>query len=67
MAKVKPQRTTSIDSTIEQLKNEQENILSNSTEIVLIDIEKINELKLKNDIYMHNRISYSKTKLLELA
>ncbi len=67
MAKVKPQRTTSIDSTIEQLKNEQEEILSNSTEIVLIDIDKIHELKLKNDIYMHNRISYSKTKLLELA
>lgn len=67
MAKEKPQRTTSIDSTIEQLKIEQEIVLKDSTEIILADIEKIHELKLKNDIYMHNRISYSKTKLLELA
>ncbi len=67
MAKEKPQRTTSIDSTIEQLKNEQELVLKNSTEILLVDLEQIHELKLKNDIFMHNRISYSKTKLLELA
>lgn len=67
MAKAKPQRTTSIDSTIEQLKTEQEIVLKNSTEILLVDIEKIHELKLKNDIFMHNRISYSKSKLLELA
>lgn len=67
MAKAKPQRTTSIDSTIEQLKTEQEIVLKNSTEILLVNIEKIHELKLKNDIFMHNRISYSKSKLLELA
>lgn len=67
MAKEKPQRTTSIDSTIEQLKNEQEIVLKNSTDILLIEIDKIHELKLKNDIFMHNRISYSKSKLLELA
>ena len=67
MAKEKPQRSTSIDSTIEQLKSQQELILKNSTEITLVEIDKINELKLSNDIFMHNRISYSKTKLLELA
>ena len=67
MAKQKPQRATSIDSTIEQLKTEQEIVLKNSTEITLIEIEKICELKLKNDILMHNRISYSKSKLFELA
>lgn len=67
MAKEKPQRTTSIDSTIEELKIQQELVLKNSTEITLVEIADINELKLKNDIYMHNRISYSKTKLLELA
>ena len=67
MAKQKPQRTTSIDSTIEKLKTEQETVLKNSTEIILVDIEDIHELKLKNDILMHNRISYSKSKLLELA
>jgi ParB family transcriptional regulator, chromosome partitioning protein len=67
MAKAKPQRTTSIDNTIEQLKTEQETILNVFTEITLIEISKIKELTLKNDILMHNRISYSKTKLLELA
>lgn len=67
MAKEKPQRTTSIDSTIEELKIQQELVLKNSTEITLVEIADIHELKLKNDIYMHNRISYSKTKLLELA
>ena len=67
MAKAKPQRTTSIDSTIEELKTQQDIILNNSTEITLVDIEKIHELKLRNDIFMHNRISYSKSKLLELA
>lgn len=67
MAKPKPQRTTSIDSTIEQLKTEQEIVLKSSTEILLIDIDRIHELKLQNDIFMHNRISYSKSKLLELA
>lgn len=67
MAKEKPQRTTSIDSTIEELKIQQELVLKNSTEITLVEIAAIHELKLKNDIYMHNRISYSKTKLLELA
>ena len=67
MAKAKPQRTTSIDSTIEELKTQQDIILNNSTEITLVDIEKIHELKLRNDILMHNRISYSKSKLLELA
>lgn len=67
MAKKKPQRTTTIDNTIEQLKTEQENILKNSTVITLVEIFKIKELTLENDILMHNRISYSKTKLLELA
>ncbi|KAB7882966.1 ParB/RepB/Spo0J family partition protein [Poseidonibacter ostreae] len=67
MAKKKPQRTTTIDNTIEQLKNEQESILKNSTEITLVQISRIKELTLENDILMHNRISYSKTKLLELA
>ena len=67
MAKPRPQRTTSIDNTIEQLKTEQEIILKNSTEIVLVEISKIKELTLKSDILMHNRISYSKSKLLELA
>jgi ParB family chromosome partitioning protein len=67
MAKEKPPRNTSIDSTIEKLKIHQEIVLKNSTEITLVNIDEINELKLKNDIFMHNRISYSKTKLLELA
>lgn len=67
MAKKKPQRTTSIDNTIEQLKTEQDTILKNSTEITLVEISRIKELSLENDILMHNRISYSKTKLLELA
>lgn len=67
MAKTKPLRTTSIDNTIEQLKIQQEIVLKNSTEIILVEISRIKELTLKNDILMHNRISYSKTKLLELA
>jgi ParB family transcriptional regulator, chromosome partitioning protein len=67
MAKTKPIRTTSIDNTIEQLKIQQEIVLKNSTEIILVEISRIKELTLKNDILMHNRISYSKTKLLELA
>ena len=67
MAKEKPRRNTSIDSTIEKLKINQDLVLSNSTEIILVATNDIHELKLKNDIFMHNRISYSKTKLLELA
>ncbi len=31
----------------------------------MVDIDSISELKLDNDILMHNRISYSKSKLLE--
>lgn len=67
MAKMKPQRITSINNTIDELKAEQEIILKNNTNITLVDIDLIHELKLKNDILMHNRISYSKSKLLELA
>ncbi len=67
MAKVKPQRMTSINNTIDELKAEQEIILKNNTNITLVDIDSIHELKLENDILMHNRISYSKSKLLELA
>lgn len=67
MAKEKPKRTTSINTTIETLKQEHEAIVKRSTDIHLIDISLIYELKLDNDILMHNRISYSKTKLLELA
>jgi len=67
MAKVKPKRTTSINSTIEELKHEQEKVIKESSEIILTNIDDIYELKLSNDILMHNRISYSKTKLLELA
>ena len=53
MAKAKPQRTTSIDNTIEQLKIEQETILNAYTQITLIEISRIKELTLKNDILMH--------------
>lgn len=67
MAKIKPKRTTSIDTTIESLKQEQEEVLTKSTTIDLIEIDLIQELILENDILMHNRISYSKSKLLELA
>ena len=67
MAKVKPQRITSINNTIDELKAEQDILLKNNTNIILVDIDSISELKLDNDILMHNRISYSKSKLLELA
>jgi ParB family transcriptional regulator, chromosome partitioning protein len=67
MAKVKPQRITSINNTIDELKAEQDILLKNNTNVMLVDIDSINELKLDNDILMHNRISYSKSKLLELA
>lgn len=67
MAKIKPRRQTSINTTIEELKTQQEEILSNYTKIELVDINRIKEITLENDILMHNRISYSKVKLLELA
>src|SRR5574344_2372351 len=67
MAKIKPQRMTSINNTIDELKAEQDILLKNNTNIILVDIDSISELKLDNDILMHNRISYSKSKLLELA
>lgn len=67
MAKVKPQRQTSINTTIDELRTQQEEILSSYTKIELVDINKIHEISLENDILMHNRISYSKAKLLELA
>src|SRR5574344_609473 len=67
MAKVKPQRQTSINTTIDELRTQQEEILLSYTKIELVDINKIHEISLENDILMHNRISYSKAKLLELA
>lgn len=67
MAKTKPSRKTSITNTIDELKKEHEKIVENSTTINLLKISEIHELKLNNDILMHNRISYSKSKLLELA
>src|SRR5574344_535628 len=67
MAKVKPQRITSINNTIYELKAEQEIVLKNNTTVTLVDIDLIHELKLENDIFMHNRISYSKSQLLDLT
>lgn len=67
MAKVKPQRITSINTTIEELQKEQETILNKNSEIVLVDINNIYEIQLNSDLTMFNRISYSKSKLLELA
>ena len=60
MAKVKPQRQTSINTTIDELRTQQEEILLSYTKIELVDINKIHEISLENDILMHNRISYSK-------
>ena len=50
MAKVKPQRMTSINNTIDELKAEQDILLKNNTNIILVDIDSISELKLDNDI-----------------
>lgn len=67
MAKAKPKRNTTISATIEELQKEQETVLNKNTEILLIDIDNIYEIQLDNNISMFNRISYSKSKLLELA
>ena len=67
MGKVKPQRKTTIMSTIDVLKKEQEKVLSKKADITLVKIDNIKELKLENDTLMHNRISYSRIKLLDLA
>jgi len=72
-AELKALKTNPIDLSIkthtEELEKEIQ-LLESSEEyakIELIKISDITELKLDNDEYMHNRISYSKTKLLELA
>ena len=62
-----PHSLLALTLNIEQLKTEHEKIISESSEIYLIEIDKIEELKLSNNLLMHNRISYSKAKLLELA
>lgn len=68
MGKEKPKRHDPINNAIEILENSANKIMKeNNLEIKLIPISSIFELKLKNDTLMHNRISYSKSKLLELA
>jgi len=67
MAKKKPEKISHIQDAIEVLTERQEKVLANSTTIELIEIDKVKELLINNDILMHNRISYSKEKLYELA
>lgn len=67
MAKQKPKRHDPIVITIDKLEKEKQDVIDNRTEIVLVNIDEIFELSLPNNIQMHNRISYSKTKLMELA
>jgi len=80
MAKKKPtkeqlkaMKTNPIDLSIKthsaELEKEKQNFESSKAfaKIELINIKMISELKLDNDEYMHNRITYSRTKLLELA
>lgn len=67
MAKEKPEKKDSITVAIKSFEEQKKEILSNTTNIELIEINKIHELKLSNNYVMHNRISYSKSKLAELA
>lgn len=68
MAKKKPQKRSIALEAMETLIEEQKNKVEEAHDIIeLIDLNKINFLKLANDDYMHNRITYSKTKLDELA
>ena len=67
MAKQKPKRHDPIEITIDKLEKIQKEVMENKTEILLVNINEIFELSLSRDLDMHNRISYSKTKLLELA
>ena len=66
MAKVKPQRITSINNTIDELKAEQDILLKNNTNIILVDIASIFELKLYNDILLHNSIFYLNHLILKI-
>lgn len=67
MAKVKPKRHDPIEITIDKLEKEKIEKIEKRTEITLVNINEIFELSLPGSIEMHNRISYSKTKLMELA
>lgn len=70
---LKALKTNSIDLSIQthtqELEKEKEKLEASEefAKIELININEISELRLDNDEYMHNRISYSRTKLLELA
>jgi len=70
---LKKQKLSSIDLAIqtntEKLNEEKKEVESSAefAKIELVPIDDIKELKLENDEYMHNRISYSRSKLLELA
>jgi len=65
--KEKPQKRNSLISTLVILENEAKTVNDNNTIVEWVNVNKLQPLKLKNDDFMHNRISYSKSKLSELA
>ena len=69
MAKKKPQRINKIFNAIETLEEEKNCIFNkNRTQkIELIEINKVKPLMLKNGSLMHNRITYTSSKIRELA
>ena len=64
-------KPVSKSSILEEMKTIEEAIkpenLINSTNVILIDIDKIYEIALDNGVVMHNRISYSISEIKELA
>jgi len=65
--KVKPDRSDAITNQHEELEKQKQNAVAKSTTIELTKIKDIHELTLKNNEIMYNRVSYSHSKLLELA
>ena len=64
-------KPVSKSSILEEMKTIEEAIkpenLINSSNVILIDIDKIYEIALDNGVVMHNRISYSISEIKELA
>ena len=64
-------KPVSKSSILEEMKTIEEAIkpenLINSSNVILIDIDKIYEIALDNGVVMHNRISYTISEIKDLA
>lgn len=67
MAKERKDRVSHISDEINRLQVEKDNVISEYTKVELVNIREICELTLDDNRTMFNRLTYPKSKLLELA